>query len=94
MQSTTEMFKTKKIFSIRKKLILIFGLLVTVALIIQSVIAVKIAQNAITEKVETHLLDKADTTAALIDSKITAFLSFIEGVGRSTILQDSSLKLY
>ena len=91
MQSTTEMFKTKKIFSIRKKLILIFGLLVTAAVVIQSFIAVKIAQNAITEKVETHLLDKADTTAALIDSKITAFLSFIEGIGRSTILQDSSL---
>ena len=79
-----------KIFSIRKKLTIIFGLLITLTVFIQGLIAIRIAQNAVTEKVEAHLQDKARSTAEIVDGKIIAFLNFIEGVSRSSILRDPS----
>ncbi len=39
---------------------------------------------------EAHLLDKAIDTAEIVDGKINAFLNFIEGVARSSILRDPS----
>ena len=44
----------KKRFSIRNKLIVIFGALVAAALFIFGIIAVNIAEKAVKEKAETH----------------------------------------
>ena len=65
----------KKHFSLRYKLILIFGLLIAAASTIEIVLAVRTARKAVTEKVETHLIDKATYTAELIDARVTAFFS-------------------
>ena len=81
----------KKIFSIRKKLILIFGMLIVAAVFIQGFIAIQIAQNAVTERVESSFKNKAEDTAEIIDGKIMAFLNFVEGVARSSILRDISV---
>ena len=62
--------KVKKRFSIRYKLILIFGLLVALASTIQGLLAVRIARKAVTEKVETHLIDKAADTTEIIQIKL------------------------
>lgn len=59
----------KKHFSLRYKLILIFGLLIAAASIIEIVLAVRIARKAVTEKVETQLIDKATDTAEIIDAR-------------------------
>ena len=53
----------KKRFSIRYKLILIFGLLIALASTVEGLLAVFVAQQGVTEKVETHLTDKAIDTA-------------------------------
>ncbi len=77
-------------FSIRNKLIIIFGLLVTAALFIFGILAVSIAEKAVTEKAETHLIDKAKDTAEIIDGRITAFFQFAEGLARTPILHDEN----
>ena len=50
--------KTKKRFSLRYKLILIFGLLVFAASAIEALLAVHTARQAVIEKVKIHLIDK------------------------------------
>ena len=81
----------KKRFSLRYKLILIFGLLVAMASLVEGALAVRTARKAVTEKVATHLIDKATYTADLIDARVTAFFQFFEGIARSPILRDSAV---
>ena len=51
-----------KRFSMRNKLLIIFGLLVLAAASIEGFLAVRTASKAVTEKVEAHLIDKATDT--------------------------------
>lgn len=81
----------RKLFSIRKKLVIVFGLLLSLAVAIQGFLGASISRRAILEKVEAHLIDKATDTAEIIDAKVVAFLSFIEGVSRSSILRDLTI---
>ena len=81
----------KKRFSLRYKLILIFGLLVAMASLVEGALAVRTARKAVTEKVETHLIDKATYTAELIDARVTAFFQFFEGIARTPILRDPAV---
>ncbi|MEL3906939.1 MAG: cache domain-containing protein [Treponema sp.] len=81
----------KKLFSIRKKLVITFSVLLTLAVGIQGILGGTIAKRAILEKVEAHLTDKAADTAQVIDSKVMVFLSFIESVSRSSILRDLTI---
>ena len=55
--------KEKKRFSLRNKLLLVFGLLTFVVGFILALIGVRTARKAVTEKVATHLIDKATDTA-------------------------------
>jgi len=80
----------KKRFSLRKKLVLIFGLLIALASTIEGFLAVRTARKAVTEKVETHLIDKANDIAEVIDGRITAFFQFAEGLARMPILRDAN----
>lgn len=79
----------KKRFSLRYKLIIIFGLLILIAGLIEGFLAVYTARKAVTEKVETHLIDKAIDTAEVIDGRITAMFQFLEGITRMPIIQDN-----
>ena len=81
----------KKRFSLRYKLILIFGLLVAMASFVEGALAVRTARKAVTEKVETHLIDKATYTTNLIDARVTAFFQFFEGIARTPILRDPAV---
>ena len=60
----------KKRFSLRKKLILIFGLLILISVIIEAIFAISTAHKAVTEKVEIHLTDKASDIAEIVDGKV------------------------
>ena len=80
----------KKRFSIRYKLIIIFGLLIALASTVEGLLAVFVAREGVTEKVETHLIDKATDTATIIDGRITAFIQFLEGIARMPLLSDVS----
>ena len=81
----------KKRFSLRYKLILIFGLLILVAGFIEGLLAIRTARKAVTEKIETHLIDKALDTAEVIDGRITAIFQFLEAITRMPVIQDASI---
>ena len=81
----------KKRFSIRKKLIIIFGLLIAVVLIGESVFAIRSTRKVVTDRVRTHLTDKAVDVAEIIDGRITAWFQLIEGIARMPDLRDPSI---
>ena len=83
------MKQTKKRFSIRYKLIIIFGLLILAAGMVEGLLAVQTARKAVIEKVETHLIDKATDTAEIIDGRINAMFQFLEGIARMPTLTDA-----
>ena len=79
---------SQKRFSIRIKLLLIFGFLIIISVFILGLLALNIARQAVTEKVATHLIDKAKDTAEVIDGRINAFYQFLDGIARMPILTD------
>ena len=81
----------KKRFSLRYKLIIIFGLLILAAGLIEGILAVHTARKAVTEKIETHLVDKALDTAEIIDGRIAAMFQYLEGIARMPIIQNGSV---
>ena len=85
------MKKSTKRFSMRNKLLIIFGLLVLAAGTLEAFLAVRTARKAVAEKVESHLIDKATDTAEVIDGRINAFFQFLEGIARMPILLDETV---
>jgi len=81
----------KKRFSLRYKLILIFGILIAVAGITEGLLAIRIARKAVTEKIEAHLTDKAQDVAQIIDGRLISFIQFLEGIARMPIFRDETL---
>ena len=81
----------KKRVSIRVKLVLIFGLLIAVASFMLGLLSMVLAKKAVTEKVSIHLIDKATSTAEIIDGRVASFFQFIEGIARMPILRDTSV---
>jgi len=81
----------KKRFSLKNKLMIVFGLLILVACLTLGILAVRTARKAVTEKIETHLIDKAIDTATIIDGRVNVFFQFLEGIARMPILRDNSL---
>ena len=79
-----------KIFSIRYKLVLIFGALILVSGLILGVIVISVSRRAVTDKIKEHLIDKVDSTAEIIQGKVEAFFGSLEGVARNPILRDSN----
>ena len=78
-------------FSLKNKLVIIFGLLILTAGLTEGVLAVRTARKAVTEKVESHLIDKANDVAEIIDGRITALFQFLEGLARMPVFTDSTL---
>ena len=83
----------KKRFSLKNKLIFIFGMLIALATSIEGFLAVRIARKAVTEKVETHIIDKAEDVGEIIEGRITALFQFAEGLARMPILRDETVSM-
>ena len=83
--------KAKKRFSLRYKLVLIFGLLILTASGIEAIFAVNIARRAVTEKVKDHLTDKVTDVTEIIDGRVTAFFQFLEGIARMPQLRNAAV---
>ena len=81
----------KKRFSIRYKLILIFGILITVAGITEGILAIRIARKAVTEKIEAQLMNRARDAAEILDGKVMQWFQLLEGITRIPALGDSTL---
>ncbi|QEK01864.1 HAMP domain-containing protein [Treponema phagedenis] len=60
---------------------------------ILGLLALIIAQKAVSEKVETHLVDKAKDTALIINGRIDGFFQFLESLARSPVLTSPSVQL-
>ena len=84
---------SKKRFSLRKKLVLIFGFLIAAALTIAALITVRNARKAVLEKVEAHLTDKATDIAEVVNGRVSSVVQFIEGLARMPFLRDNSMPL-
>ncbi|MGP1440360.1 MAG: methyl-accepting chemotaxis protein [Treponema sp.] len=78
--------KEPKLFSIRKKLVILFGGLIVLSSLSLGRTALYLAKKAVLEKVSAHLIDKAKDTAEIVDGRIDAMFQFLEGVARSTVL--------
>ena len=81
----------KKRFSLRNKLMIVFGLLILAVGFTLALIGVRTARKAVTEKVETHLIDKATDTAEIIDGRINALFQFLEGLARMPVFRDTKV---
>ena len=81
----------KKHFSLRYRLILIFGILIAAAGITEGILATRIARKAVTEKIESHLMDKARDTAEILDGKVLQWFQLLEGIARIPALRESEL---
>ncbi|MGI5089635.1 HAMP domain-containing protein [Treponema vincentii] len=84
----------KKRFSIRYKLIIIFGFLIVAALTIESVLAVHTARKAVIEKIEAHLLDKVHDTAEILDGKVEQWFQLLEGIAQMPTLQSDEVSYF
>nr|WP_314781524.1 methyl-accepting chemotaxis protein [uncultured Treponema sp.] len=84
------MNKTKR-FSLRNKLMIVFGLLILAVGLTLGILAVRTASKAVTEKVEAHLIDKATDTAEVINGRMGALFQFAEGLARMPALRDNDL---
>ena len=78
-------------FSLRNKLMLVFGALIFVVGFTLALIGVRTARKAVTEKVETHLIDKAIDTAEVIDGRVNTMFQFLEGIARMPVLRDDTI---
>jgi len=83
----------RKYGSIRTKLLIVFGILITVAISTLGLLALSIATRATREKVTAHLIDKAKDTAAIVDGRILAFFQFIEGIARVPLLRSNEYSI-
>ncbi|MGP1520570.1 MAG: methyl-accepting chemotaxis protein [Treponema sp.] len=75
-------------FSIRKKLVIVFGTLILISGAILGLISIAVARRAVTEKIKEHLIDKVNTTSEIIQGKVTAFFQHLGGIARNPILRD------
>ena len=57
---------------------------------IQGILAVRKARQAVTEKIQTHLTDKAKDVSQIIDGKIQQWFQFLEGIARMPLLSDTT----
>ena len=83
----------KRIFSLRYKLLLFFGLLILAAGITLGTLVIRTARKAVMEKIEAHLTDKATDIAEVVDGRVSSFVQFVEGLARMPFLRDNSLSL-
>lgn len=77
-----------KIFSMGKKLLILFAAIVVISVSTQGIIGAVMSKRAILEKVETHLKDKATDTADLVDSMVNSFLNFVSSASRASELRN------
>ena len=78
-----------KRFSLRNKLMIVFGVLILASCMTLGVLAIRTARKAVTEKVEAHLIDKADDVAEVVDGRINTMFQFLEGLARMPQFRDA-----
>ena len=81
-------------FSMRNKLLFIFGILILVMGVFLTVLAVTVGKKAVIENVEQQLNMKAQDTAEIIDRRLDALLQFLQGIASNPDLQRTDLSMH
>ena len=81
----------KQRFSIKARMMIIFGSLIVIALSLLSVFVIYQSQRAVMEKVTAHLFDKARDSAAIIDGEIKEWFEYLDGIASQQILHNTSV---
>ncbi|MGI5069483.1 methyl-accepting chemotaxis protein [Treponema denticola] len=81
-------------FSILRKLVFFFGMLILIGGFTMGASALFVAKKALLGKIEEALLMKAEDTAEIVDSRANSMLYFLEGLARIPALRDSKLSFY
>ena len=81
----------KKRFSMRNKLLIIFGLLIAAATVTLGTLTSKIAQKAVSEKVAAQLTDDAVYIAKIIEGRVDGFFQFMQAVAQNPLLENTDL---
>ena len=81
----------KKRFSLKRKLIFVFGLLIALIAIVQGFIAVKAAYRTVIQRLEVQMLEKSADIASLVDSEIDSLFQFVEGLARLQRLRNQTV---
>ena len=85
--------KAKKRFSIKLKLFVVFGASAVVSIFMLGFLQITIAKKAITEKISTHIEDRAVITAQLVESRFFAMLQILENLAIRSILYDEQISV-
>ncbi|PIE98176.1 MAG: methyl-accepting chemotaxis protein [Treponema sp.] len=83
--------KSKKQFSVKWKILIGFGVLSFLIVYACATVSIRLARNAIYEKVEIQLKEKAVDTANIIDGKIALIFEQLYGITKIPYLYDGSL---
>ncbi len=85
------MNKEKKLFSIKWKLTLIFGFMFMFFMGALGFPLIRMSRNAVMEKVETHLIDKAHDTSKNINTKIQGDFKKLQAIADSPTLRANKI---
>ena len=77
-----------KRFSIKNKLIVIFGLLLLIAGLGLTFTSIAITRAALTKRIEAQLSQQAKDTAEIIYGRIDSLFQFVEGIARMPVLRN------
>ena len=77
-------------FSISKKITIMFGALMIVSLSVTVAFSVRAAQKAVTARIKSHFIDKANDSAKMVETNIDTYFKFIEELAAVPILSDPS----
>ncbi|PIE84336.1 MAG: hypothetical protein CSA07_02205 [Bacteroidia bacterium] len=80
-------------FSLKYKFMLIFGALTIVVVTVFLLVVSHMAQEAVHQKVEIQLKEKARDAATIIDMRIQSDVAYLQAMGR-TLLSDTSLDFH
>ncbi len=89
--TSSKMDTDNKNFSIKYKLMFIFGLLTVIVVSVLTISAVQIARNSVYEKVEKHFFDKASDIAMLIDKSLEGTFMSMEILAQMPIFRDTTV---
>ena len=80
----------KKRFSMKNRLLLIFGILILAANSIQGVLAARVARTTVTERITLQLTDNARNIADLIDARLNTIFQILENTAKIPQLRSSA----
>lgn len=81
----------KNRFSIKMRMIIIFGLLIIAAFLLLSALVLNQSRTAVMEKVTAHLFDKVSDAAVIIDGEIKLWFEYLDGIASQQILYDDTV---